>query len=230
MNLTLQSQLLFGVAVIRCRGRIVVGDELVSLQQEVEKHRLETQNYVLEMGEVTYLDSGGLGALVRLAGMLRARRGDLKLCRVSPFVQGVLEATKLLAVFAVFPSESDALASFAQRPAHREPQSVSSSTKILCIDPSSDLLAYMTAVLTRAGFQVTTSRFLSDASTFLGAMKPRAVVCGPGVVAAGPAFEKFRLLDSRTTALLMLPADFHTSHASDAGADLVNQLQVLLQP
>jgi anti-sigma B factor antagonist len=228
MHLTLQSQHIAGVAVIRCHGRIVVGDEIMSLQQEVEKHRLETQKCVLEMGEVTYLDSGGLGALVRLAGMLRARRGDLKLCRVSPFVQSVLEATKLLGVFSVFSTEQEALASFAHRPAHREGQTPPTNAKVLCIDPSSDLLSYMTAVLTRAGFEVTTSRYLSDASTFLGAMKPRAVVCGPGVISTGPAFEKFRHLDSRI-ALLMLPADFHTSHASDAGVDLVDQLRALLQ-
>ncbi len=228
MRLTLQSQRIAGVAVIRCNGRIVVGDEVSLLQQEVEKHRLETQKYLLELGEVSYLDSGGLGALVRLAGMLRSRRGDLKLCQVSPFVQNVLQATNLLGVFAVFSTEQEALASFAQRPVPREEHRGSPNTQILCIDPSSDLLAYMTAVLKRAGFEVTTSRYLSDASTLLGAMKPRAVVCGPGVVSTGPAFEKFRRLDSRTV-LVMLPADFHTSHASDAGVDLVHQLQALLQ-
>jgi anti-anti-sigma factor len=228
MRLTLQSQRIAGVAVIRCNGRIVVGDEVSLLQQEVEKHRLETQQYLLELGEVSYLDSGGLGALVRLAGMLRSRRGDLKLCQVSPFVQNVLQATNLLGVFAVFSTEQEALASFAQRPVPLEGHRGSPNTQILCIDPSSDLLAYMTAVLKRAGFEVTTSRYLSDASTLLGAMKPRAVVCGPGVVSTGTAFEKFRRLDSRTV-LLMLPADFHTSHASDAGVDLVHQLQALLR-
>jgi anti-sigma B factor antagonist len=228
MRLTLQSQRLSGVAVIRCSGRIVVGDEVSLLQQEVEKHRLETQKYLLELGEVSYLDSGGLGALVRLAGMLRARRGDLKLCRVSPFVQNVLRATNMLGVFTVFSTEQEALASFAHHPAPREEYGRSAKTQILCIDPSSDLLAYMTTVLKHAGFEVTASCHLSDASTLVGAMKPRAVVCGPGVVSTGDAFEKFRRLDSRI-ALLMLPADFHTSNASDAGIDLVNQLQALLQ-
>ena len=72
MHLTLQSQCIAGVAVIRCQGRIVVGTEVGLLQQEVEKHRLETQKYVLQLAEVNYLDSGGLGAMVRLVGMLRA--------------------------------------------------------------------------------------------------------------------------------------------------------------
>ncbi len=228
MHLTLQSQSVAGVAVIRCQGRIVVGEEVRLLQQEVEKHHLETKKYVLQLGEVSYVDSGGLGALVRLVGTLRAHHGDVKLCQVSPFVQNVLRATNLLGLFATYSTEQEALASFAKRPAPREEHAWSAHTKVLCIDPSSDLLAYMTAVLKRANFEVKTARYLADASTLLTTMKPAAVICGPGVQSTTPAFEKFRRLDARTQ-FLLLPADFHTSDASDAGLDLVNRLQSLLQ-
>jgi anti-anti-sigma factor len=228
MPLTLQSQCIAGVAVIHCQGRIVVGTEAGLLQEEVEKHRLETQKYVLQLAEVNYLDSGGLGALVRLVGMLRAHHGDLKLCEVSPFVQNVLKATNLLSVFSVYATEREALASFTQRPAPREGHSWTANTKVLCVDPSSDLLAYMTAVLKPAGFEVKSARYLADAATLLTAMKPRAVVCGPGVQSATPAFEKFRRLDPRIV-FLQLPSDFQTSDASDAGCDLINRLQSLLQ-
>jgi anti-anti-sigma factor len=227
MPITLQSQRISGVAVIRCQGRIVVGEEVQSLQREVEKHNLETKKYVLQLSEVTYVDSGGLGALVRLVGTLRAHHGDLKLCDVSPFVQNVLQATNLLGVFHVYRNEQDALTAFAQRPTPHEGPSWSANTKVLCIDPSSDLLAYLTAVLKRAGFEVKSARYLSDASTLLTIMKPSAVICGPGLPSTGPAFEKFRGLDARIP-FLMLPADFHTSHASDAGLDLIGRLQSLL--
>jgi anti-anti-sigma factor len=228
MHLTLQSQCIAGVAVIRCQGRIVVGTEVGLLQQEVEKHRLETQKYVLQLAEVNYLDSGGLGALVRLVGMLRAHHGDLKLCEVSPFVQNVLKATNLLSVFSVHATEREALAAFTQRPAPREGRSWTASTKVLCVDPSSDLLAYMTAVLKPAGFEVKSARYLADAATLLTAMKPRAVICGPGVQSETPAFEKFRRLDPRIL-FLQLPSDFHTSDASDAGCELIDRLRSLLQ-
>jgi anti-anti-sigma factor len=228
MPLRLQSQRIGGVAVIRCQGRLVVGEEVRALQLEIEKHTLETKNYVLQLGEVSYVDSGGLGALVRLLGTLRAHRGDLKLCQVSPFVHNVLRATNLLNVFCTYDTEKDALAAFAQRPATREAHTWSSNTRVLCIDPSSDLLAYMSAVLKRAGFEVNTTRYLADASTLLTAVKPRAVICGPGVQSNGPAFEKFRHLDPRPQ-FLLLPSDFHTSDACDAGLDLVNRLQSLLQ-
>src|SRR5271170_4614581 len=143
MHLSLQSQCIAGVAVIRCQGRIVVGEEVRSLQQEIEKHQLETKKYVLQLGEVSYVDSGGLGALVRLVGTLRAHHGEVKLCQVSPFVHNVLRATNLLGLFPIYPTEQEALASFAQRPAHREEYAWSTHTTVLCVDPSSDLLAYM---------------------------------------------------------------------------------------
>jgi anti-sigma B factor antagonist len=228
MQLSLQSYRTCGVAVIRCGGSIVVGEAVRALQDEVEKHRLETKKYVLHLAEVSYLDSGGLGAIVRLVGTLRAHRGDVKLCQVSPFVLSVLKATNLLGAFSIYSTEQEALAAFVQRQGSCQEQVHSANAKILCIDPSSDLLAYLTAVLKPAGYEVRTTRYLADATTLLTAMKPRAVVCGPGIQSATPAFEKFRRLDSRVP-FLMLPSDFHSSDASGAHLDLVGRLQSLLQ-
>ena len=228
MFLTLQSQYIQGVAVLRCQGRIVVGKEVGLLQEEVEKHRLETQKYVLQLSEVTYLDSGGLGALVRLVGSLRAHRGDLKLCEASPFVQNVLKATNLLSIFCVYASEREAVAAFTQRPEPREGHSSNGHAKVLCVDPSSDLLAYMCAVLKPAGFEVMSARYLADAATLVTGIKPRVVICGPGVQSATPAFEKFRRSNPHIP-ILQLPSDFHTTEACDAGSDLINRLQSILQ-
>jgi anti-anti-sigma factor len=99
MQLTLQSQILGDVVAVRCRGRIVSGEESRLLQREIESLAQETKNVVLQLSEVNYIDSGGLGALVRLRGVLRAAKGDLKLCGLSPFVSQVLQATNLLSVF-----------------------------------------------------------------------------------------------------------------------------------
>jgi anti-sigma B factor antagonist len=228
MQFSAASQRVGGVAVIHCHGRLVVSDGVRLLQEEVDKHNLETKKYVVDLGAVSYLDSGALGALVRLVGTLRAHRGDLKLCRVSPFVQSVLRATNLHGVFCIYDTEKEALADFARRPATVEPLGCSPTNGVLCIDPSSDLLAYMTVVLKRAGFEVRTTRYLADASTLAGAMKPRVIICGPGVQSSSPAFEKFHQLHSRVR-FLVLPADFHTLDASDAGLDLVNRVNELLE-
>jgi anti-sigma B factor antagonist len=228
MLFVVQSQRVGGVAVIHCQGRLVVSDAVRTLQEEVEKHSLETKKYVLDLGGVSYLDSGALGALVRLVGTLRAHGGDLKLCQVSPFVQNVFRATNLHGVFCIHDTEKDALADFARRPVPIEPDAWSSNTRILCIDPSSDFLAYMTVVLKRAGFEVKTTRYLADAATLLCAMKPRVIVCGPGVQSNSPAFEKFHDLDPHVQ-FLVLPGDFYGLDASDAGLDLVSRVNELLQ-
>jgi anti-sigma B factor antagonist len=233
MNLSLQTQKIGNVAVIRCRGRLVVGAETQLLQAEVDKWSLETKKILLQLGEVTYLDSGALGALVRLHGSLRAHHGDLKLCQVSPFVHTVLKATNLLGVLHPHQDETSALSAFSQRAvvasAGTGKNASPNGTRVLCVDPSSDVLSYMAAILQRAGFEVQSTRYLSDAMTLSTVSRPHAIVCGPGVQTTGAAYEKFRRLDSRSP-FLMLPADFHTSDAGDAGLDLVQRVQALLPP
>jgi hypothetical protein len=59
-------------------------------------------------------------------------------------------------------------------------------------------------------------------------MKPRVIVCGPGVQSSSPAFEKFHDLDPHVQ-FLLLPANFNTLDASDAGLDLVTRVNELLQ-
>ena len=84
MELTLQSQSTEFVVVIRCKGRIVSGDAVGALQLETEKLTHLKKRVVLQLAEVSFIDSAGLGALVRLFGSLRAEGGGLKLCQLSP--------------------------------------------------------------------------------------------------------------------------------------------------
>ena len=229
MIFSVKSERTGGVAVIHCEGRLVVSEGVRLLQEEVEKHSLETKKYLLDLGAVSYVDSGGLGAMVRLLGTLRAHHGDLKLCRVSAFMKNVLRATNLHGVFCCYETEAEGLAEFARRQGKAEERAWSSNTKVLCVDPSSDLLAYMTEVLKGAGFEVKTARYLSDATTLAGVMKPRMIVCGPGVQSSGPAFEKFRHVDANTK-FLMLPGDFQSLAACHAGQELVERVNELLRP
>jgi anti-anti-sigma factor len=229
MQLALQSAKSGNVVTIRCQGRIVTGDEVRSLQQEIERHTLETKKFVLHLGEVTYLDSGGLGALVRLAGVLRAGRGDLKLCEMSPFVHQVLEATTLYKVFHSYPSEKEAVDAFLEGP--RSPAAAASAlgAKVVCIDTSTDLLAYLNALLKRSGYDVLTTHSISDAKTLVRATKPGVVVCGPGLRTNQIAVENLRQA-APGAQFLMLASDFSTTDASQAGLDLVDRLRALFNP
>ena len=231
LHLELASQHFGNVAVVRCRGRIVGGDEILSLQRELEKLTQQTKNIVLHLEEVSYLDSAGLGGIVRCLGMLRAARGDLKLCQVSPFVQGVLKATNLHTVFEAHASEREAMNAFSAQAPSAAKEMHATRTKILCLDPSSDVLAYLNALLERSGYEVFTTRILADAVTLLKATRPDIVVLGPAIHADRRATELFQKTDSKVQ-LLLLPADFSTAEASQAGLDLVERIRSLrkIQP
>jgi anti-sigma B factor antagonist len=214
---------------MRCQGRIVFGDETRSLQTEVEAATKFAKRLVLHLSEVNYIDSAGLGALIRLFGVLRAAGGDLKLCEPSPFLLQVLQASNLISVLQTFGSENEAIAAFRHSPLPPE-ELGSAKTRILCIDTSSDLLAYVNALLKRSGYEVLTTRHPSDAMTLMGAVRPRMLICGPGV-AALPArdavVERFRQ-SGPNVHVLHLPAGFSTAEAGQAGADLVTRVRSLL--
>jgi anti-sigma B factor antagonist len=217
------------VVVIRCQGRIVTGDEVRHLQHEIEKHTLETKKFVLHIAEVTYVDSGGLGALVRLAGVLRASRGDLKLCQMSPFVHQVLEATTLHKVFQTYGSEKEAVDAFLEGPRSPAAAAATLAVKIVCIDTSSDLLAYLNALLKRSGYEVLTTHNLSDAKTLVKATKPSVVICGPGLRTNQLGIDNLRQA-APGAQFLMLASDFSTADASQAGLELLDRLRALFNP
>ena len=234
MRLTLQSELKDNVAVIRCQGRIVAGEEVDALQAEFDKQTkifgtstLLVKRVVLDLSETDFIDSSGLGTMVRLFGVLRAADGDLKLCALSPFVQRVLEITNLLSFLQTYPTESEALASFAGP--RSAPPSAKAGTGVLCLDNSADILAYVSAILKRSGYEVFTTRNPGEVSTLMIAANPRVVVCGPGVPNMPIAVEVIaRLRKNPKIGILQLPPDFSTSDAGDAGVDLVNSVKSLL--
>jgi anti-anti-sigma factor len=225
MQLTLKTERMGRVMLIRCSGRIVTGIETKTLQEEIDKHTLETKKFVLHLAEVKYVDSGGLGAMVRHAGVLRAHHGDLKLCEMSPFVQQVLQATNLMKVFQTYATEKEAVDAFLEGPAHHAASS-GSGGKIICVDTSKDLLAYLNVLLKRSGYEVITAHNLSDAKRLAKATSPNVVVCGPGFHADEFALEGLRHAAPQAE-FLMLASDFSTTDASDAGKDLVDRLSVI---
>jgi anti-sigma B factor antagonist len=227
MPLTLQSQLMENVLVIRCHGRIVAGAEVNALQAEMDKHAELRKKVVLNLADVDYIDSSGLGALVRAYGTLRSAGGSLQLCQVSRAVHQVLEVTHLLGVLPPHSSEREAIEAFDQ-PSPDEV--VGSRPGILCIDSSKDLLAYLRALLTNSGYEVHTAWNLADARQMVSFMKPKLLICGAGILelpAAAAAIERFRQ-SGPDIQVLNLPSDFSTAEAGQAGTDLVDSVRSLL--
>lgn len=101
-----------GVLVVDCIGRIVFGEESSLLRETVRQAVTENNRIVLNLGEVNYIDSGGLGTLVALRVTAQNAGGTIKLTNLTKRVGDVLQVTKLLTVFDVYNSEAEAIESF----------------------------------------------------------------------------------------------------------------------
>jgi len=101
-----------GVLVVDCVGRIVFGDESGYLRDTVKQLILENKRIVLNLGEVNYIDSGGLGTLVALYTSANIAGASIKLANLTKRVGDLLQVTKLLTVFDVYDSEEKALEAF----------------------------------------------------------------------------------------------------------------------
>ncbi len=101
------------VTILDLHGRLVLDEGDTSCVERIEA--LVQQNRVriiLNLEDVTYIDSAGVGAIVSKYVTLRKRGGDLKLLRLSHRVRRVISIARLLAVFEAFESEDLAIKSF----------------------------------------------------------------------------------------------------------------------
>jgi anti-sigma B factor antagonist len=103
-----------GVTIVMCNGRIVFGDESAELRDKIKSLLTKNKKLVLNLGGVSYIDSGGLGVLVSLYTSARASGGNIKLANLTQRVGDLLQITKLLTVFEVYESEQKAIDSFKQ--------------------------------------------------------------------------------------------------------------------
>jgi len=114
MQLKLSTKAKDGVLIVDCAGRIVFGEESSLLRDEVKKLIATNKKIILNLGEINYIDSGGLGTLVALHTTAHNAGSIIKLTDLTRRVGDLLQVTKLLTVFDVYNSESEAIESFRQ--------------------------------------------------------------------------------------------------------------------
>lgn len=104
-----------GVAVLELRGRLVFGEECDCLRGQIKQLlAADKKRIVLNLEKVSYSDSAGLGCLAGAFTSVMKNGGELKLIRPSQKIQEVLNLTRLSAIFPVYATEEEALASFKQ--------------------------------------------------------------------------------------------------------------------
>jgi len=114
MQLKLSVRVVDGVSIVDCRGRLLFGDESSALRDTVKNLLAESKSIVINLGETTYIDSGGLGTLVGLYTSAQNSGGMVKLSNLQQRVTDLLQVTKLLTVFDVYDSEEAAVKSFSK--------------------------------------------------------------------------------------------------------------------
>lgn len=113
MALTIVDREREGIRILDLRGRLTVGDEVSAFREkitaEIEQGR---QQLVINLAEVDYIDSTGLGSLVICFTRLQKSGGTLKLLNLNRRNIELLVLTKLTTVFELFDDEQDAVNSF----------------------------------------------------------------------------------------------------------------------
>ena|SRR5262252_8816576 len=101
------------VIILDLSGKITIGEGSVQLREAVRKLLDEGKKKILlNLGDVAYVDSSGIGELVSSYTTTNNQGGQLKLLNLTKKIQDLLMITKLLTVFETFDSEQAALASF----------------------------------------------------------------------------------------------------------------------
>jgi len=102
-----------GVTIVDLSGRITLGEGSVVLRDLVRDLIAKGQKKILlNLGDVTYIDSSGIGELVSAYTTVRNQAGDLKLLHLTKKVHDLLQITKLYTVFDVKDDEAAAVAAF----------------------------------------------------------------------------------------------------------------------
>jgi len=113
MPLTIETRDVGKVTILDMRGRITLGDEIEDLRNAVRNLVAKGQKkIILNLAEVDYIDSSGVGELVGCFTTVRNAGGELKLLNLSRKVHDVLQVTKLYTVFDIRDDEFNAVKSF----------------------------------------------------------------------------------------------------------------------
>jgi anti-sigma B factor antagonist len=113
MNVKVTIQEVDGVSVVGLNGRIVLGEESVAMREAVKSlMAARKKKVVLNMSNVTYIDSAGLGMLVAAYISAKNQGASIRLCALGNKFREVLQLTRLLTVFDVYDTQVAAIGSF----------------------------------------------------------------------------------------------------------------------
>jgi anti-sigma B factor antagonist len=226
MNLQMNQRWVGEVLVLQCAGRIVVGPEVDLLHETIRQELALQSNVVLQMADVQFIDSSGLGTIVRLMSAARAAGGDVKVCQLAPMMAKVLTMTNLHKVFEIYDTEDEAiLAALRGKRSGTAPQSDQSRPVVLCVDPSPDVLAYLAELLKKEGLRPITAGNLVDAQVLMKARTPALILANARLSARGKTAQQIFADCCPGVKFLDLGEAFSSNDAGEAGANLLVRIR-----
>lgn len=113
MALRMTDRVVNGVDVLDIEGRIVLGEESNAFREKVKSLLAAgKKKIVLNLAQVSYIDSAGLGTLVATYHSASSQGATLKLANLGTKFKEVLQVTKLMTVFDTYDTEAAAISSF----------------------------------------------------------------------------------------------------------------------
>jgi anti-sigma B factor antagonist len=113
VSMKLTTRQVDGVTILDLSGRITLGEGSVQLRDAIRDLLSKGQKLILlNLADVNYIDSSGIGELVSAYTTVRNQGGELKLLNLTKKVHDLLQITKLYTVFDVKEDEANAIASF----------------------------------------------------------------------------------------------------------------------
>lgn len=110
--LHLTTRIFQGATIVECGGRLVLGEESAKLRDLVRQTLDKSKRIVLDMGDVSFIDSAGVGLLAALYTSAQMAGGALKLANLSAKMEDMLTMTRLFTVLEVFDTAEAAARSF----------------------------------------------------------------------------------------------------------------------
>ena len=113
MSMKFKTRQVDGVTILDLSGKITLGEGSVTLRDAVKDLLTKGQNKILlNLADVTYIDSSGIGELVSAFTAVKDSGGERKLLQLTKKVKDLLQITKLYTVFDVHDDEAAAVTSF----------------------------------------------------------------------------------------------------------------------
>jgi anti-sigma B factor antagonist len=113
MSMKFTSREVDGVTVLDLSGKIVLGEGSVTIRDAVRDVLAKGSNKILlNLADINYIDSSGIGELVSGLTAVKNAGGSLKLLQLTKKVKDLLQITKLYTVFDIYDEEAEAIASY----------------------------------------------------------------------------------------------------------------------